>query len=256
MGFIKETYTNGNAGLVVSFAQTENSKNFCTSDSVQEAMEYFNLYLDENNKLRIDSDSERAINTLEVNPEEAADFRAKVDTLLINLTDEQALENAILFPQWNANVDYKMNQRIRYNGVLYIVLQDHTSQKDWLPSAANTLYAKLIRETENGSIPEWTQPDSTNAFMTGDQVMHNGILYTSTADNNVWEPGTTGAPWTAINSEETTTTAVSDWVSGISYMIGDHILYEGVEYESLIDNNVWSPADYPAGWAAVVETEA
>ena len=32
------------------------------------------------------------------------------------------------------------------------------------------------------------------------------------------------------------------------YMKGDKVIFEGKTYESLIDNNVWSPAAYPAGW--------
>lgn len=46
MGFIKETYTNSNAGLVVSFSQTEINDNFCATDSIEEAMKHFKLYLD------------------------------------------------------------------------------------------------------------------------------------------------------------------------------------------------------------------
>ena len=37
------------------------------------------------------------------------------------------------------------------------------------------------------------------------------------------------------------------------YMTGDKVLYNGVVYESLIDNNVWSPEAYPAGWQVVEE---
>lgn len=202
MGFIREIYTNGGAGLVVSFAQKETTENFFAGDSVKGAMKHFKLYLDENNRLRINSESERAMDTLEIKPEEAKDFRSKVDTLLVALTDEQAIENIILFPTWSIGINYKVNDRIRYDSILYRVLQDHTSQKDWNPSVAASLFARVLNETEDGSIPEWVQPESTEG-----------------------------------------------------YMIGDHVMYEGIKYESIIDNNVWSPADYPAGWTAVVETE-
>ena len=168
MGFIKETYTNGNAGLVVSFAQTETNDNFCATDSVEEAMKHFGLYLDENNRLRIGSDSERAMDTLEIKPEEAKDFRSKVDTLLVALTDEQAIENIILFPTWSIDINYKVNDRIRYNGILYRVIQDHTSQKDWNPSTAASLFARVLNETEDGSIPECVQPESTE--------LHHGFV--------------------------------------------------------------------------------
>ena len=33
------------------------------------------------------------------------------------------------------------------------------------------------------------------------------------------------------------------------YMIGDKMTFDdGLHYISLIDNNVWSPEGYPAGW--------
>ena len=34
-------------------------------------------------------------------------------------------------------------------------------------------------------------------------------------------------------------------------MIGDKVIFEGKKYESLIDDNVWSPEDYPAGWQEI-----
>lgn len=39
-----------------------------------------------------------------------------------------------------------------------------------------------------------------------------------------------------------------------AYSTGDRVLFEGHVYESLIDNNVWSPRDYPQGWKIVEET--
>ena len=32
------------------------------------------------------------------------------------------------------------------------------------------------------------------------------------------------------------------------YKSGDKVLFNGIIYESLIDNNVWSPEAYSAGW--------
>lgn len=37
-----------------------------------------------------------------------------------------------------------------------------------------------------------------------------------------------------------------------AYGIGAKVTYNGKHYRSLIDNNVWSPDAYPAGWAAEV----
>lgn len=38
-----------------------------------------------------------------------------------------------------------------------------------------------------------------------------------------------------------------------AYQNGDKVKFNGKVWESIIDNNVWSPADYPAGWREVTE---
>ena len=106
-------------------------------------------------------------------------------------TDEQALNSIALYPEWKADVDYTVGQRVLYNSVLYKVLQAHTSQADWTPDVSPSLFAQILIPDEN-VIPEWIQPDSTNPYMKGNKVIHNGITYESLIDNNVWEPGVIG----------------------------------------------------------------
>lgn len=106
-------------------------------------------------------------------------------------TDEQALNSIALYPKWKADVNYTVGQRVLYNSVLYKVLQAHTSQTDWTPDVSHSLFAQILIPDEN-VIPEWVQPDSTNPYMKGDKVTHNGITYESLIDNNVWEPGVIG----------------------------------------------------------------
>lgn len=48
---------------------------------------------------------------------------------------------------------------------------------------------KVLNEND---IPEWEQPDSTNAYRKDDKVTHNGSPWVSLIDNNVWEPGALG----------------------------------------------------------------
>ena len=38
-----------------------------------------------------------------------------------------------------------------------------------------------------------------------------------------------------------------------SYNKGDIVFYNGTLYQSVIDGNVWSPVDYPAGWVVYTE---
>lgn len=205
MGFIRETYSNNQAGLVVSFAQQETTETFFAGDSVEAAMKHFKLYLDENNRLRIDSESDRAMETLGIEAAEVNTFRSAVDSLLTALDDETADANKILFPLWSGDsVAYAANDRVRYKGILYKVLQAHTSQSDWDPVNAVSLFARCIEvaidEAGNptGEVPEWVQPDSTNPYNTGDKVKYNGLVYESLIDNNVWSPDAYPQGWKEV----------------------------------------------------------
>lgn len=106
-------------------------------------------------------------------------------------TDEQALAAPALYPTWRTDTVYEVGNRVLYDETLYKVLQAHTSQATWTPDVSASLFAKvLIPDPE--VIPEWEQPNSTNPYMTGDKVTHNGKTWVSIVDNNVWEPGAYG----------------------------------------------------------------
>lgn len=105
-------------------------------------------------------------------------------------TDDMSLQVPEIYPTWREGIAYTTNTRILYNEVLYKVLLDHTSQADWTPEVAPSLFAKVL--TSETEILEWVQPDSTNPYMKGDKVTHNGKVWISTIDNNVWEPGVYG----------------------------------------------------------------
>lgn len=106
-------------------------------------------------------------------------------------TDEVSLQVPNLYPTWRENVTYALNDRVLYNDTFYKVLQAHTAQPDWTPDVAVSLFAKVLIPDED-IIPKWEQPDSTNPYMAGDKVSHNGKTWVSTINNNVWEPGVYG----------------------------------------------------------------
>lgn len=114
-----------------------------------------------------------------------------------NLTDEKAMEVADLYPEWIPKRAYTADEIVKY-GVnadgetqLYKVIQAHSSQADWTPDTAASLYKK-IGFTEDG-VSIWTQPlGSADAYMKGDIVSFENQLWISTADNNVWQPGVYG----------------------------------------------------------------
>ena len=75
--------------------------------------------------------------------------------------------------------------------------------------------------------------------------------HTSQAD---WMPDATPALYTPIGFDDdgypvwSQPTGAHD-----AYNKGDIVNYNGVLYESLIDGNVYSPDEYPAGWAVYSE---
>lgn len=123
-------------------------------------------------------------------------LRAQIESNAAVMPDEEAVQFVELFPNWSPNgVSFTTDTRVRYNGVLYRVLQDHVSQEEWTPTDAPSLFAKVLIPDPD-VIPEWEQPDSTNPYSKGDKVTHAGKTWESDLDGNVWEPGVYG--WTEI----------------------------------------------------------
>lgn len=95
--------------------------------------------------------------------------------------------------------------------------------------------------------------DGNNTFYKiGERFIYNNILYkvlqthTSQLD---WTPDVTPSLCTKVLIPDKD--IIPEWQQPDStngYMTGDKVTFEGKTYESLIDNNIWSPIDYPAGW--------
>lgn len=131
---------------------------------------------------------------LELSTEQEQAIQFAVD----NMDDSIALNCISIFPLWNSDgIGYKKGNRVQYEGKLYKVLQDHTSQSDWLPTTATSLYVEVADTSIE--YPEFVQPTGSHD----------------------------------------------------AYNTGDKITFEGKKYVSLIDANVYSPTDYPAGWQLV-----
>lgn len=109
-----------------------------------------------------------------------------------NIDATTAAEHADLFAPWAVPVAYQAGNIRRYtDGQLYQCLQAHTSQEDWTPDTAASLWKKVADPAEEW--PEWSQPvGAHDAYSAGDKVSHQGKHWTSSADGNVWEPGVYG----------------------------------------------------------------
>ena len=121
----------------------------------------------------------------------AMELRAIIEEAMSKEDDSVVLETPQLLPEWKAGIAYTTGKKIQYGGIVWKVLQDHTSQEGWEPGAAPSLFAEVLIPDPD-VIPEWKQPDSTNPYMKGNKVTHNGATWICTIDNNVWEPGVYG----------------------------------------------------------------
>ena len=159
----------------------------------KEAMEYFDLYLDERTRrLKRNDPNQRIVDKLAINIENIEMFQKQLETITDTLTDEEAKGLSLLFEEWRPSEVYKIGDRIRYNGVLYKCLEDNNATMETPPSVMPSVWTKIFAETVSEEIPAWEQPEEGNGYADGDRVIHNDIIYISQVDNNIWEPGTAG----------------------------------------------------------------
>lgn len=110
------------------------------------------------------------------------------------MSDEQALEFADVFPEWEPDKQYKADVIMRYGGELYRTNQAFTSSSVYPPDKTPTLYVHIVMGGDG--IPVWSLDalaSDPNAYNTGKKVHYpdaNGPVYTSKRDGNTSVPGT------------------------------------------------------------------
>lgn len=145
------------------------------------------------------------------------------------LTDYEK-ENGVEWQQPDSTNPYSKGDKVVHNGLSYESLIDGNV---WEPGVlgTETLWKEIIQEPEsdvedgnvnqeenpeipqitpeepeeNNIYPIWQQPDSTNPYHKGDRVLHNGKVYESVFEGNVWEP-TVDVPglWKEVTNNEST----------------------------------------------------
>lgn len=201
MGLRLEVYNENFVGLIADFNFVTDSKEFCSSNNIDDAIAYFDLYLDpRTNRLKRNDPNQKVVDKLAIDINSIDDFQEQLEAVTDTLTDADALKYNLLFEEWNKAASYDTDDRVRHYGVLYKCLQGHTAQQDWAPSAAPSLWAEVLLDPSISGPQDWQQPGANNGYAQGDQVIHNGKVWESQVSNNVWEPGTVGteALWTEV----------------------------------------------------------
>lgn len=101
--------------------------------------------------------------------------------------------------------------------------------------------------------PRWNE--NGISYAVGDRVLYNGTLFKclqAHTSQATWTPTDAPSLWAKVLIPDPE--VIPEWEQPEStngYMKGDKVRYNGKVYESLIDNNIWSPEAYPAGWSEV-----
>lgn len=95
---------------------------------------------------------------------------------------------------------------------------------------------------------EWHTRDS---FEVGEYIRYNNTLYKVILEHprqDNWLPDKEASLFTIVQAVG----IIEEWgtrnLTVNPFMIGEQVRFEGVIYESTIDNNVWTPLAYSQGW--------
>lgn len=123
---------------------------------------------------------------------------------------------------------------------------------------------------QQAGIAEFKLPTGAhNSYPKGAKFVFDGRIWEAQIDGYNWAPDAPGIDSRYVldvtdryvvqpdeqpdTPEETPAPFVPPTGTHDAYAKGARVLFEGKVYESLLDGNTYSPADYPAGWKQVEE---
>ena len=137
-----------------------------------------------------------------------------------------------------------------------VYCEDHAAWLAAQPTAVGIteVEAEVSAEKAVAQIPPWA---SGHVVLVGDWRIYAEELYSCIQAHTTqsdWTPNVTPAlwrHWPKVQPGEDYPPWVQPTGAHDAYNIGDRVSFEGQNYESLIDANVWSPTAYPAGWKVI-----
>jgi len=172
-------------------------------------------------------------------------------TLAIDIKKDYPTKvSSTIFPPLPSSGTLKVGEIYSYGSGAVMVRQSH-ERTIYTPEQTPALFS-FYRDNASATI----------AWMTGEKVekgwkrTYNGKTYIVLQAHmtlNGWEPDKTPALWKEDMGEE-----IPVWVQPTgahdAYRLGAKVHFPTITdpvYESLIDNNSWSPITYPAGWKKI-----
>lgn len=98
----------------------------------------------------------------------------QINTLAVD--DATALRMREYYPMWESGKAYSVGFKVQYGDLLYKVTTAHTSQADWTPDVAHTLFTR-IDETHDGSEYDPIPYEGNMVLENGKHYMQSGVIY-------------------------------------------------------------------------------
>lgn len=168
------------------------------------------------------------------------------------------VKEVVLYPPFTVGEHVVVGDIRYWKGNLYRILQSHTTQADWTPDVAKSLFTRYFEPSDDPW--PWVRPTGAHdAYPKGARVLHKGTTWVSQIDANVWEPGSVGAEafWLKEGVEPPITEPA--WAAGVKYTgdntagagKGDIVTYGGRRYrcwQTHTSQVGWEPPKVPALW--------
>ena len=136
---------------------------------------------------------------------------------------------------------------------------DISEQQNQQRDVVLTMFAQTLTDDQAAVVPlVFPEFEHPHHYTVGEKFRYEGVLYKVLQEHNSqedWDPENAQSLYSRVLSQQPGE-PVPEWEQPNStnpYMKGDKVTLNGVTYESLIDNNVWKPTDYPTGWKVVDE---
>ena len=107
---------------------------------------------------------------------EAKRLREIIETASQSLDDQTALEAVCLHPEWQTDMVYIVGRKVQRIGRLWKCRQEHTSQADWAPEVAASLWEEIC-EAHAGTAEDPIPYNNNMELIEGLYYIQDGVVY-------------------------------------------------------------------------------
>lgn len=109
---------------------------------------------------------------------------AAIKAMRLTAADQTAARAMELYPSWAVGLTVAVGDRLQHGGKLYKVIQTHTTQADWTPDVAVSLFEVI--DVEHSGTAEDPIPWAVNMeCFSGKYYTWEGVLYLCIRDSGI-----------------------------------------------------------------------